>query len=156
MIPPGHDFEGVSWGLARTNTLCLLADVCVYLGDDRRAARLYDQMRPYAHYHAVVGAPVGYSYLGSFGMRLGMLATLLGRFPDAEAHFCSGIEWAEAAGVRPWRAHTHVEYARLFLKRDEPGDRDRARGQARAALELACEIGMPAVERDALSLKLVG
>jgi class 3 adenylate cyclase len=148
-----RDFEGVPFGLNWTASMCLLADICAYLEDRARASLLYERMRPYATYHAV-GAASGAGQYGPFGMRLGMLARILGRFPDADRHFRSTIEWAEGAGARPWLAHTRVEYARMLLARTDAADRENALGQANAALDLGRQIGMQGVVRDALSIKL--
>jgi DNA-binding winged helix-turn-helix (wHTH) protein/tetratricopeptide (TPR) repeat protein len=147
------DFKDLPRGLAGTNTLCLLSDVCVYLGDARRAALLFEQMRPYAHCHAVIGSPVALAYMGSFAMRLGMLATLLGRYDEAEGYFRSAIAWAENAEARPWLAHTRIEYGRMLLGR---GDTESGLAQAQAALELAGEMGMQGVANDALQLERIG
>ena len=83
-----------------------------------------------------------------------MLATLLGRLPDAEEHFRSTVEWTERAEARPWLATTRIEYARMLLRRADSGDRERALVQINAALELAHEVGMQEVVQDAISLKL--
>jgi hypothetical protein len=143
------DFKDLPRGLAGTNSLCLLADVSLYLGDERRAALLFEAMRPYPHCHAVIGAPVALTYLGSFAMRLGMLANLLGR-TGAEGYFRQAIDWAETAGARPWLAQTRIEYARALVGR---GDAERGLVQARAALQLAREIGMPVVEKEAVEFE---
>jgi hypothetical protein len=45
-------------------------------------------------------------------------------------------------GVRPWLAHTQVDYARLLLDRGERNDRGRAQDLLERAFSTYSELGM--------------
>ena len=120
-------------------SLCMLADTCAILGDTETAAQLYELLRPYGSVNAVAVPELA---LGSAAGTLGMLATLLSRFDDAERHFEQALQMNERMGARPWVAHTQEDQARMLLRRNAHGDRERAESllsQARATYD---ELGM--------------
>jgi DNA-binding SARP family transcriptional activator len=119
--------------------ICLLAETCVILEDTERAAPLYDLLLPYASLNAVAVPELA---LDSTSRPLGILAALLGRFEDAVPHFEEALRMNERMGARPWLAHAREDYARMLLRRDADGDRERAEkllGQAHATYD---ELGM--------------
>ena len=66
-------------------TMAVAAEVCVYLRDLDRAASIYQLMLPYADRNITLGwYEVSY---GSASRYLAKLATLTGRFEDAQRHF---------------------------------------------------------------------
>jgi class 3 adenylate cyclase len=147
------DFETVTSGLNWGTTMCLLADVCCYLGDAHAAAVMYERMSPLPE-HFAVGGESGTGQCGPFGMRLGMLAGLLGRDAEAEEHLRSTIAWTEETGTLAWLAQTRVEYLRLLVKRGEAADQQQLLTQANLAIDLGRKLGMQGVVEDAVSLKL--
>lgn len=102
----------------------VVADTCWALGDAAGAASLYECLRPLAGRHVVNGI-AGASH-GSVDRHLGCLATLLGRFDDAERHFEAAHRMHARMGARPWLAHGWVAHARMLLARAGPGDSARA------------------------------
>ena len=76
---------------------------------------------------------------GSVARDLGLLATLLERFDDAERHFEDALEVNKAIGARPWLAHTQEDYGRLLVER---GDEERGRSLVEEALATYRELGM--------------
>ena len=60
----------------------------------------------------------------------------------AERHFEDALEMTTRMGARLWLAHTSYDYAHMRLRRDRPGDRERARELAAAARALADELGL--------------
>ena len=64
--------------------LSVLAHVAVYLDDRARAGTLYDLLLPYAHRTATLTGEIA---VGPVSGYLGLLATLLARWDDAERHF---------------------------------------------------------------------
>ena len=70
-------------------TISLLADPCARLGDLEGAERLYSMLLPYESLYAQ--APVEATF-GAIARGLGVLATTLRRFDDAERHFDVAIE----------------------------------------------------------------
>jgi hypothetical protein len=114
-------------------SICLLAETCAIVEDPAPAASLYDLLLPYAGHNAVAVPELA---LDSTGRTLGILATSLERFEDAERHFVQAAMMNERMAARPWVAHTHLEHARMLLRRGAYGDRKHAtvllaRAQAR-------------------------
>jgi class 3 adenylate cyclase/tRNA A-37 threonylcarbamoyl transferase component Bud32 len=130
-----------------------LALTTVRLGDRAAAARLYDQLIPYADRNVVVGG--GWSCQGSASLYLGYLATLLERYEVAEEHLATALRMNESLGARPFVAEAQVAQAELLAARD--GLRSAAGRIEKlldAALEAAREIGMAALVKRAFDLKL--
>ena len=117
-------------------SMSLLPEPCAFLGDDDGAAKLYSLLRPYQDRYAK--APVEASF-GSVARGLGVLATSLRRFDDAERHFNTALEIERRMRARPWLAHTQHDLATMLLARGEP---DRARELMAEAARSYRELGM--------------
>lgn len=104
-------------------SISLLPDPCVFLGDEEAAAKLYSLLLPYEHLYAQ--APVE-AVFGSLARGLGVLATTLRRFDDAERHFDVAIETEGRMLARPWLAHAQHDLAAMLLARGASGDAERA------------------------------
>lgn len=128
-------------------SLNLLAEACVRLRDVERSAQLYDLLLPAAGACAVLG--FGVAFWGSQARALGLLATALERWSEAEFHFEIALRHNERAGALPWVAHTHHDYAQMLFSRGSPGDSHRAQAHANAALTTAKSIGMANLEEKA-------
>lgn len=146
--PATGDLDRLPRDWAWLAVVSLWAAVCTYLGDAPRAAVLYDLLRPYAKRLATSAVRPN----PSVSHYLGMLATTLGRFEDAEAHFATAAATHEAIGAPAWLARTRLEWARLLLARRQAGDVDRARLLLGQALDTARELGLANVERRAVQL----
>jgi class 3 adenylate cyclase len=133
-------------------TLAYLAVAADFLNDARRAAALYDLLLPYAGHNIIVGA--GAACLGSASRSLGILATTMGRWEDAEKHFGDALEMNASMGARPLVAWTQHDHANMLLRRDEPGDREKSLELVSEALNAAQDMGMKALVEKALALKL--
>jgi DNA-binding SARP family transcriptional activator len=120
-------------------SVTLLADPCAFLGDQPAAAKLYLLLLPYEHLYAQ--APVE-AVFGSPARGLGVLATTLRRFDDAERHFEVAIETERRMGARPWLAHAQHDLAAMLHARNGMGDRERARALREEALSAYRELGM--------------
>src|SRR5262249_38070856 len=127
-----------------------LAEVVSFVGDVRRAGMLYGLLLPYADRCAVV-AP-SYSR-GAVARPLGLLATLLGSYDDAERHFEKALEMNTRIRARIWVAHTQHDYARMLVARDQPGGRETAAALAAPGLATGREVGMKPLEADVLELQ---
>jgi tetratricopeptide (TPR) repeat protein len=140
--------------LARDNewifTLTLLAPLSVRFRDQEGGSILYELLLPFADRHAV-GHSEGST--GSASRTLGILASGLARFNDAEAHFAFAIDHNERMGARLWTTDTQVHFARMLLTRDGPGDRERAHALLGDAL-LSCQtLGLIRLEREIRELR---
>jgi tetratricopeptide (TPR) repeat protein len=97
----------------------------LYEGGDEPeyAALVYDALLPYARLVAVDGIAAGTH--GSVARWLGGLATLQGRWDDAEKHFAHAVEVNEALGAVMAVTHTQVMLARMLGLRGRAEDRRR-------------------------------
>jgi eukaryotic-like serine/threonine-protein kinase len=101
----------------------LLSEVSVFLGDARTATKLYELLLPYAGCNVLAYPEIS---LGSTSRYLGLLASALSRWGDAERHFQAAIEMNAQMGGRAWVSHTQEDYARMLLARGESTGRQRA------------------------------
>jgi class 3 adenylate cyclase len=132
--------------------LGLLSDTCAILGDKERARYLYDELLPVADKCIVIGAAV--DCFGPCHRFLGLLATTMGRWDDAERHFKDALEMnARMHAGRPsgWAFH---QYADMLLRRDGPGDREKALSLLSRALDVAERLGLTALLQRSLALKM--
>ena len=120
-------------------TTALLADPCARVGDQESARRLYSMLLPYERLYAQ--APVEAAF-GSLARALGVLATTLHRFPEAEGHFDVAIETERRMGARPWLAHAQHDLAAMLLARGATGDSERARALLEDVVATYRELGM--------------
>jgi class 3 adenylate cyclase/DNA-binding CsgD family transcriptional regulator len=128
--------------------ISLFAEVCVALGDARRAAALYALLLPYAGRNAAAA-----EFQGATCRYLGLLATTLGRWDEARAHFEAALAFNARMGARPCLAHTQYDYASMLLGRGRTDDRDRAQELLVRALETAGELGMVRLAEQAERLR---
>ena len=84
---------------------------------------MYTLLLPYAKLYAE--APLEGTF-GAVARGLGVAATTLGRFDDAEDHFEAALEIELRMGGRPWHAHAQHGLAAMLLTRAEAGDAERA------------------------------
>ena len=122
-------------------SLAYLADACSAVGDARTAELVYPRLEPLAGTSIMVGYLV--ACYGSADRHLGMLATTLGAWDRARAHFDAALALDRRMGSRTWLAHTAYEYGRMLLATRIPEDCARAVGLLSEADALAQDIGMP-------------
>ncbi|HXW34764.1 MAG TPA: AAA family ATPase [Acidimicrobiales bacterium] len=83
-------------------------------------------------------------------MFLGGLATVAGRYKDAEAYFMESAELNQRGEMHFSEAHTNLLWGRLHLQRGETGDPQRARELLEQAREKAASRGYVMIERGAI------
>jgi class 3 adenylate cyclase len=130
----------------------LTTEVCAELQDEERAAHLYDLLLPYAEQNITV--PPMILCVGSAARQLGMMATLMKRWDDAERHFNDALAFDGKMKARPWVVHSQYNYAKMLIARDAPGDKPRALALLQEALATAQELGMAKIIERGLALKL--
>jgi tetratricopeptide (TPR) repeat protein len=130
-------------------SVSLLPDPCAFLGDEGAAAKLYSLLLPYEHVYALATLE---AVFGSLARGLGVLATTLGRFDDAERHFEVAIETDRRMRARPWLAHGQHGLAATLLARGAADDRERALALLEEAAATYRELGMPTWESRATAL----
>ncbi len=136
------DFAGVSRNVLWPNSLALMSEVCTVLDDRDRARVLLDLFRPYSGLLVVFAG--GSHCTGAVDRYLGMLATVLGRFPEAESWFESAVALEERAGSPPLLARTRYWYGRMLTSTSTNGSADYRRGSdlLAASLRTAEALGM--------------
>jgi predicted ATPase len=146
-----HDFANLPRDGSWSATMANLSYVCSYLNDVRRAAILYDYLLPYAPWQLVIGSTaIG---TGSNLRFLGILATTLSRWAEAEAHFEGALDMNSRIGAVPYLALTQQEYGAMLLMRGEPGDREKAHQLFDQALATGDRIGMHGLIKEVNALK---
>jgi DNA-binding SARP family transcriptional activator/tetratricopeptide (TPR) repeat protein len=138
----GTDFSHVPRDGGWLPSLCALSEVAFYLGDVPRAQLLYELLVPYGDRCAVTTA---LRCRGPVSRPLGLLATALSQYEDAERHFAQALEMSTQIRSPLWMAHTQHDYAHMLLRRNQPGDNDEALRALAQALAVAEELGLKAV-----------
>jgi class 3 adenylate cyclase/tetratricopeptide (TPR) repeat protein len=137
-----HDFADLPRDWLWPLLIAGLSEVVAFLEDVRRAELLYQLLLPYAHRCLVIDGPV---CMGSASRPLGRLATTMRRFDAAAQHFEHALEMNNKIRSPLWVAHTQHDYAHTLLRRDQPGDRDKALTLLDAALVTADRLGLKAL-----------
>jgi len=119
--------------------MSLITETATILGDSESAPILYRLLAPWAGLNAA-NHPEGSR--GSVSRYLGLLATTMKRWADAERHFHDALDTNERMGAWPWLAHTEADYARMLLARGESGDQRRADELRAQAIEIYQRIGV--------------
>jgi hypothetical protein len=131
-------------------SICFLAHAAARLGERQHAASLYELLLPYAERVAISYPEIS---LGPISRFLGMLATAMGQWGDAERHVRDSLELSACIGARASLAHSHAEYAAMLLERDEPSATDKAWSRLDQALAIYRELGMDSHARRAVRLR---
>ncbi len=107
--------EGVSVALA--------AAACGVLGSETSeiAARIYEQMRPYAGTAVVIRAPAA-ACIGPADQYLGLAARAMGDLALSEVHFEAALRLARRMSSPPFIAAAEIQLARTLRQRRGPGD----------------------------------
>jgi class 3 adenylate cyclase/tetratricopeptide (TPR) repeat protein len=155
-----NDFANLPRDANFCAAISLLSAVCWFLGDRRRAAKLYELLLPYARCTVVVGAVV--ASLGAASHFLGLLAATMSRWDQAIQHFEDALEMNARMRAKPRLAVTQYEYASVLVARNQAGDPSASPGAGREkaldllthGLDTAQELGMKALVAKALALKL--
>jgi tetratricopeptide (TPR) repeat protein len=145
-----NDFDDVPDDVFWLSTILLAVDVCVFLGDVRRADMLHRLLTPLAGRYVVLGAvscPVGTVDRG-----LGLLATMLDRFAEADEHLQRAAAVEQRVGSPPELARVRCAQARLMISRGGTGDAQRARALLDEAVEISTTYGLGGVLRAATTL----
>jgi class 3 adenylate cyclase len=137
-----------NWPIA----MALLAETSAVLNDRDRAGYLYNELLTFGDRCIIVGACV--DCYGPTHRLLGRLATTLERWDDAERHFQDAIEMSARMNAGRFSGWAFHQYADMLLRRDGPGDREKALSLLSKALDVAERLGLTALLERSLALKL--
>jgi tetratricopeptide (TPR) repeat protein len=129
--------------------MCGLAQACVLIRDEQRASQAYEQLRPFADRNAISVSTLPF---GPVAMRLGMLATLLERWEEAERSFNLALERCDTMGARGIEARVLVEYGAMLRARGRGSDPERADTLLERATTLCRELDLPGIAERAAAL----
>jgi tetratricopeptide (TPR) repeat protein len=129
-------------------TVSFLGRACSRLPDLDAADELYELLLP--HRSEIVAYHSGWS--GPVSHDLGLLATRLGRYNEADTHFAAAVEVLEQIDSPAWLAHIRIEWGRMLLSRQEPVDAERARKLLDQALATARQLALTNLEQRAVAL----
>ena len=134
-----------NWGIA----VALLIFGCAVVGDQPRAARLYERLLPYGEYCVIAGLPAISD--GSVELLLALAAGTTDRWDVADDHFAQAMQRNTESGARAWTVHGKYEYAALLVRRGQI-DVPRLSRLLRECLDGATEMGMTRVVDQTRSL----
>ncbi len=140
--------QGVSSGMM----LATAAVLCGLLDRPEEAEQIEPLIRPFEK-RVIMGA--GAVFCNGVGARyLGILATVRGRYDEADRFFRWGVDRCRSMGARPWVAEILHDHATMLLARRGAGDVDEAIRHLDGALEIAKELGMSPLAERALQQKM--
>src|SRR5262249_28373957 len=128
----------------------LLAAACASCGERRHVRSIYERLEPYAGRNVAVSPSL---VLGAADRYLGLVASAMEHWDNAQAHFEVALALNTRMGARPWVAFTQYDYAAMLLARDGAGDRERALTLCTAALDTAETLGMEGLRAKAEALR---
>ena len=125
--------------------MCGFAEGAIELGDPRFARPLFDQLAPWADQWCTTGVTAQ----GPIGHYVGGLATVLGRFDEADAYFAQAASMSTRARAKFFGARTDLLWGRMLVARGNSDDAGRARVLLTQAHTVAVANGYGKVERRA-------
>jgi tetratricopeptide (TPR) repeat protein len=125
--------------------MALYAIAAVECREPVYAGPLLERLAPWADQWDYAGI----NSQGPISHHLGGLATVLGRYDEAEAYFARASASTERAGAKFFAAQTQLWWGRMLVERQAPGDAQRAREFLIEARATASVHGYAAVERRA-------
>jgi hypothetical protein len=123
-----------------------LSEICVYLGRIDDAMVLYDWLRPW-------DAQVSVAHVTSQGpvaFHLSCLATLVGRFDEADGWLMEALDVSQKLGFAYWIPRTQIAEVRLLRNTDQ--EADKAKGLLADAPDTARQHGFRALVAQAEAL----
>ena len=121
------------------------ADTAIDCRHTEAAQSLFDQLEPFAtqwHYSDI-------STTGPISRTLGGLATVLGRYEEAETFFAHAAESSRRADAKFFAARTDLYWGKMLIEQGKAGDKARAIALLSAACSSAEVNGYGNIERRA-------
>src|SRR5450755_68438 len=122
------------------------ANVAIECGERQMAGSLFDLLAPWSDQLSTNG---GGSTNGPVSHFLGGLATVLGRYDDADSYFARAASFNSRTQAMFFAGQSDLLWGRMLAKRRAPGDTDRACALLVRARTIAAANGYGAIERRA-------
>ncbi len=135
-----NDFGDLVRAGSHLTSYANLAEVTCILGDDERAARLYELM-PKRSRELILNGDAWFPS-GSIDRTIGILAGTIGRFDEAETRFEAALDFEESIPARALATRTRYCFARMLHARKDSGDVERAAQLLDSCITNAREFGM--------------
>ncbi len=133
--------------------MTVFAEVAIECRDARSAQRQFERLEPWAS-QSSAGALIAEGPISHY---LGGLASVLGRFKEADAYFSQAAAVNHRAGARFFAARTDLSWGRMLAERSALSDVEKARALISKARTAAAVNGYGGVERRATAaLEVLG
>jgi tetratricopeptide (TPR) repeat protein len=132
-------------------SITMLATVTSFLHDRNRSREAYELLLPHANTCLVA---ISLVCEGSTSRPLGMLATTLARYDDAELYFQQALTMNAQIRSPLLIAHTQHDYAHMLLLRNHAGDNHKALQLLTEVLATAEQLGLKMLADKARPLEL--
>jgi len=109
--------------------ISMLARTCANLDDAEAASDLHRLLRPHRGQMVLAQS----CWLGPVTHHLGLLATTLERYDEADNHFADAAAVQERISARAGLVHTQLQWALMLRRRSLPGDTTQARTLLKSA-----------------------
>jgi tetratricopeptide (TPR) repeat protein len=127
------------------STLACYAEAAIACRDPNCSRTLFDRLAPWADQAPYPGLSVD----SPISHYLGGLATVLGRYDEADAYFGRAALLNDRASAKFFAARNNLSWATMFAERNAPGDNERARDLLTEAHAVALAHGYASIERRA-------
>ena len=121
------------------------ADATIDSGDPLFAGPIYERLAPFADQWLYTDVATS----GPVSRSLGGLATILGRYEEADTHFAHSAASSEQAHATFFAAQTDLLWGKMLLKRRSPVDHKKARDLLSKAMSVGVAHGYGNIERRA-------
>ena len=128
------------------SSMVCYAEAAIECRDPHYAEPLFDRLAPWADLLSTSG---GATSEGPVGHYLGGLATVLGRYDEANTYLARSAAFSDRLGAKFFAARTNLSWGRMLLERAAAGDADHARDLLAQAHTAAVAHGYANVERRA-------
>lgn len=121
------------------------ASAAIAVGDSEYARPLFDRLVPWAELYTASTITAA----GPVSHFLGGLATVLGRYDDADSYFAQSDAITDRMGDKFFASRTNLWWGKMLAERHAPGDTEKARDLLTKAHTVAAANGYANVERRA-------
>jgi hypothetical protein len=143
-----HGFEQFGFDVTWMTAMMYCAEVAAHLEHRRAAEMLTELLAPWRERFVSTGI----AWAGSVARPLGLVLGAAGHLDAADEALAEAAAVHERIDAPIELARTRVDWARVMVIRDRPGDRDRARQLLGLALSTAETLGLATIKRRAQSL----